>query len=476
MPDEPRQIFRPRSSVALPMGPCFEPLEPRILMSGNVFPDSPGLALQTGGQQVTAASGDWYSSDSTGSTDRAHYHAVQVTQLMLDASPDGIVTITVGDAELSPDGSEPNLNDEVVGAADPSRFRLLNSDRATVLDTAVVASGTANGHSVSFSVTSAGDYFVEAVTGAQAAYAAGEAGHSTAEDLNNDYNSYTLSVSERGGLLGSYQTSYVQETTSTRNLYFIVPAGTTSLYLRNYELNSEASAVRYHDPTGAVRAGTESGDAVWNGTSDSGIPGTADSGGDVFTGLGDAEAGVWRIEFADLPSFNRFIFEANTGTGPGDAQRLVVYEEAPGPNDDAYGLEEDTPLVVIAAAGLLANDPAGGGLASRSAVVVTGFSNWDALPRDRRLFHLHARDGLRRHRFLQLPHQNRRPGRRTGHRRADRGIQTRGTRPDQLLDPGRGIPRHSRRRGIDHQRWHLQRGGCRRAGCHPREHRHGRRV
>ncbi len=282
----------------------LESCEDRILCDASLFPVTAPVYLQTSGQSAGATIGDWYTASETSSTDRAHYIAVEVTDAMLTAGG-GSVGITVNDADTAPGG-----NDEVRGARDPARFTLLAADRATVASAAVTVPNTAaDGTNVTFNVTAAGIYYVKAETGARPISGDATVGN------NDDDNSYTISVSQSGGALGSYQSSYQQSVAGTREFYFFVGPGTSSLYLRNFDVDGGASAITYVRPNGTTVAGTVSGNGVWNGAG-----GTLNSGGDTITGLTNADAGVWTYRVSNWTADNQTSFEANTGAG----QRLVL--------------------------------------------------------------------------------------------------------------------------------------------------------
>jgi hypothetical protein len=285
-----------------------EPLEPRRLFAVT-FPSTAGLEFQTNGPQRPPTIGDWYTTATSASTDRAHYALIEVTPEML-AAGGGTVGITVNDAESCDD---PGLLDEVNNASDPTRFQLMAADRATVLASTTLPSGTANATPVNFSVTTPGTYYVQSVTGA------GPISGDNTPGLNDDDNSYSITVSQNGGLLGQYQATF-QPTgpADDATLYFIVGPGTTGLFLRNFDL--DGAPVTYTRPSGGTIAGTSSGSGKWNGPSP-----TLDAGGDTITGLSAADAGLWRVTLGSLATGNQTIFEPNDGNG----RRIVLLDAAP---------------------------------------------------------------------------------------------------------------------------------------------------
>ncbi len=339
-------------------------------MSADAFPGAGDLLLQTYGRARTVDDGGAYTATGTSSGERAHYVQVRITQAMIDASPTGNVLVTVDDAE-SRAGVGPR--DSVRNAADPTRFRLLDADRLAVVDPGRVVLGSeADGTSVTFTVATAGVYHVESVTGAEAAYAPGDAGYSTATGLNDDDNGWSVRLSERGGLVGVYQGALKRTSTGDTNLYFVVEPGTTSLFLRNFDADFDVDAVRYHKPDGTILSGTRSGDGKWNGLTAGGDAGNQGDGGDVIGGLTAADAGIWRAELVQHVSSNGLVFEANSGTGIADAVRLVSYAGVPNrpPSDlttarsgelAVYGFDAGSLASTDTEAGSSASDFAAGG-------------------------------------------------------------------------------------------------------------------
>ena len=106
--------------------------------------------------------------------------------------------------------------------------------------------------------------------------------------------------------------------------------------------------------------------------------------------------------------------------------------DAPVATNDSYTTNEDTPLTVAAAAGVLANDTDVDG-DPLHAVLVTGPAHGALTPQRRRLLHLHARRQLQRRRQLHLQGQRRQPTqqRRHGHAHRHRGQRRPGGRRRQ---------------------------------------------
>lgn len=314
-----------------------------------VFPAN-NIVFQTSGRARPATIGDWYTSNDTSSTDRIHRFMIEITPAQL-AAGGGSITITVQDAE-STAGTGPT--DEVTGTSDPTRFQLRAANGTTVLQTRTFPSGSANGSTASFTVTAAGTYQLTSETGST------PISGTTTADLNDDDNAFRINVPFSGGTsgggIGVFQSSFQQDTGGnlTVGLYFLVGPGTTSLQLRNFDIdNCAGCAVTYTRPSGANTAGTISGNGVWNNG------GTINSGADTVSGLstvsgGAPDAGVWRYTLANYSTSNQHSFEANNQAG----LRMVAFDvepvraglftlTSPGTLATAIGTPVDHPFTVL---------------------------------------------------------------------------------------------------------------------------------
>jgi len=275
--------------------------------------------FQTSGPSRAPTIGDWYTSSGTASTDRIHRFLVGVTPEQL-AAAGGTVTVTVGDGE-SATGTGPL--DEITGTADPTRFTLRASDGTTILATHTFPSGSANASSHVFSITTAGNYQITSETGAFPI-----SGDATA-DLNNDDNSFTITVSSSAALFGPLQfsTQHNQGSGVTIPYYFLVgptATGTSALELRNYDADSNATSVIYTRPSTATVTGTVSANGLWNGpapTVNTGFDSVTATSTNTATG---GDGGVWGFTVNSLSSGNQLIVEAN-----GDSVKLVLFETPP---------------------------------------------------------------------------------------------------------------------------------------------------
>lgn len=281
----------------------------------TTLPSTAGVSFQTSGRSRPATIGDWYTTESSSSTDRIHRFAVNITQQMIAASG-GSVTITVNDAE-SFAGAGPD--DEVAGTPDPTRFTLRSRDGLTILNSRTIASNSANGTSVNFTVSTAGVYQITSETGAY------PINGDTTVDLNDDDNSFTISVPSYGSdpaasaLIGQFQGSFQQNTGPrlTIPFYFLVGPGMSSLTLRNFDMDN-GGTITYTRPSGASISGTVSNNGIWNGG------GSLNAGSDSISGLTLTDTGAWGLTVNDLTTTNQMILEVNSGS-----TRLALYNQVP---------------------------------------------------------------------------------------------------------------------------------------------------
>lgn len=332
-----------------------------VLSQVVTLPTNPLLIFQTSGQSRCANVGDWYTTNgsaiplpptpsppsscnpptaptSNPAANRLHLFAVDITQASITAGG-GSVTISVLDAESS------GTLDEIASGApsgrpgaaaigsvtcttlpsncDPTRFELRASDRTTVLDTRIIGAPTGSiapdGTTVTFTVTAPGAYFISSVTGAGPIFGV------TDVNLNDDDAGFRFSIPDPGvPLIGQFQGSLQQNTGGTLStpLFFLVGPGTGSLFLRNFDLDNTTfptQTVSYTSPGGLTIGGTTSLDGTWNGGGD------LNTGSDTIAGLAPInDAGLWRLNLANLASGNQASFEANSNLG-----RLPLFDAPP---------------------------------------------------------------------------------------------------------------------------------------------------
>ena len=282
------------------------------------LPAQPNVVFQTSSPTRPPTVGDWYTTQTSSSTDRIHRFVVDITQAMITANG-GSVSITVNDAECN--GALDEVDGGAVGTtsattSDPARFELRTEDGLTVLQTQTFPTGSVNGRTATFTVSTPSAYQITSVNGAFPI-----SGDATT-NLNDDDNSFTLTVPVSGAFIGQYQSTLVQQSggAQTMTFYFIMPPGTPSLFLRNFDLDGDGP-VTYKKPNGTTIAGTSSPNGLWNGAG-----ATLNTGGDTLPGLAQfADAGVWSITLTNIGSNNQFALEANTGGGT----RLPITDTIP---------------------------------------------------------------------------------------------------------------------------------------------------
>lgn len=296
-------------------------IHPKSVQAQTTLPSFPGLNFQTSACTRGPNIGDWYTTQTSASTDRVHRFFVSITAADI-AAAGGAAVISVQDAESNgPDVG--TLFDEVDGAAigsaggtpDPTRFQLLGPD-GSVLSDQTVPSGSASGTTLAFpAITAPGVYTVTSQTGSTPLDCSGPA------NLNDDDNGFRIVVPITDLLIGQFQGTFQQNTgaTATIPLFFLVGPGTGGLRLRNFDADG-GFTVDYTRPSGASQGGTASGNGVWNGPG-----GTLNTGEDTISGLAPiADAGRWTITLNDFTNNNQSLLEANT-----DVARLPLFDAPP---------------------------------------------------------------------------------------------------------------------------------------------------
>jgi uncharacterized repeat protein (TIGR01451 family) len=299
----------------------------------TVFPSLPNLQFQTSSPRRCANIGDWYTTDGTTgttgttptncgsafggqntiSTDKIHRFSFNITQAQIDAGG-GSITITINDAENASGGSIP---DEVLGTGDPTQFSLRDASGNIIGSPITVPSGSANGTNVIFTVNAPGTYQVTSVSGALPISGNND------PDLNNDDNTFKITFSVSGILIGALQGSsqFSVARNTPYSFYFLKPptASSTTLSLRNFDFDDSPTSIQYISRGGTTTAGTRSSNAVWNGS-----PANLNTGGNTITATPLTDAGVWEIRISNTSADNQFILEANA-----DTQRLAIYDARP---------------------------------------------------------------------------------------------------------------------------------------------------
>ncbi len=287
----------------------------------GILPSQPTAELQTSGRSRPPGVGDWYTTATSASTDRVHRILVEVSQALLDANG-GVVNVQVLDAENA------GTNDETIGALDPTQFELRFASGAVASAAQIAPTGSLDGTILTFPITAPGSYQLISVDGAFPISGDATVG------LNDDDNSFTVSIPGNTTLIGQFQGCFSSSRSLpgpfNLNFSFLVGPGQANLRLRNFDLDRNATTgnptVSYVRPSGATIAGTTSADSLWNGPAP-----TLNTGEDTVT-VGQAgpylDAGQWALGVSNIGANNQFVLEANSGT-----QRIVLLDQPVGVAD-----------------------------------------------------------------------------------------------------------------------------------------------
>ncbi|RYG70520.1 DUF11 domain-containing protein [bacterium] len=287
----------------------------------STLPSQANLQFQTSSRERDPGIGDWYTTRTSASTDRVHRILVEVTQALLDANA-GTINVQVFDAD------NVGALDEVTGTSDPARFEIRASNGTTVLQSQTVPSTASDGTTLTFPISSPGTYQLVVVNGAF------PINGTTTADVNNDDNTYSVSIPGNSTLIGQFQGTFSPTAAvAALNFYFLVGPGQANLRLRNFDLDSNGSpSVSYTRPgypvgsPGTNIAGTASVNASWN---NGGNLNTGEDTVSVSNANPYPDAGQWGLTVSNIGSGNQFILEANSG-----GNRLVLLDQPPG-NADA---------------------------------------------------------------------------------------------------------------------------------------------
>ena len=283
------------------------------------------LFLQTSGPNAGIGIGDWYSSPPPGGgTD--HLFELDVPQLWPAGTP---LTVALFDPELQvPDPVSPTAIDEIRGSGpDNATFTLLSPSGTVLTTVTYTPNGGTNGtwtELLTFSPDThgTGTYLLRStvsnnddnswrlafdhdpdcsVTGTPGTCA--PASLSDGDEIDNpDSSPGTGDELTIGIQRASYQHGGSGQ--SCKSFYFFVAPGTTSITLHNFDMDGNGS-VNYHSPSGSSYAGSVSGNARWNNSSN------ATRVGDTLA-IGASDRGWWSADVC-ISSGNQYIFEGVEG-------------------------------------------------------------------------------------------------------------------------------------------------------------------
>ena len=283
------------------------------------------LFLQTSGPNAGIGIGDWYSSPPPGgATD--HVFELEVPQLWPAGTP---LTVALFDPELQvPNPVSPTAIDEIRGSGpDNATFTLEAPGGAILASVTYAPNGGTNGNWTELltfdpDIHGTGTYLLRAtvsnnddnswrlafdhdpdcsVTGTPGTCA--PASLSDGDEIDNpDASPGTGDELTIGIQRASYQHGGSGQ--SCKTFYFFVAPGTTSITLHNFDMDGNGS-VNYHSPSGSSYAGSVSGNARWNNSSN------ATRVGDTLA-VGTPDEGWWSADVC-ISSGNQYIFEGVEG-------------------------------------------------------------------------------------------------------------------------------------------------------------------
>ncbi len=291
------------------------------------------LFIQTSGPNAGISIGDYYTAPGGGNTD--HEFILRVPS---NWAPATTVTVALFDPEVAgPDPVSPTAADEVRGSADSSTFKLI-SPSGTTLATQTYSGAATNGTWVTLAtfdpdVTGTGTYSLRVSVSddddnswrVEASHdpdcTVGGPGSCSSSDLLDGDEADTVGGSSSLGL-GVLRTSFQHAGSGNvcqTHVFYVGPFTPRPLRAHNFDMDGGGS-VTYHSPSGAVIAGTVSGNGQWNGST-----GT--------TRVGDLlsdENGWWSAEIC-ISSTNQYVFEAPNGqpaySGPVPTPRVSITKD-----------------------------------------------------------------------------------------------------------------------------------------------------
>jgi uncharacterized repeat protein (TIGR01451 family) len=329
-----RAIFWLSSNLAAMLAAML--LNPDLAYAQTRLPsaNNPSLTFQTSGRERGPNVGDWYTTQSSASSDRVHRFFINITAADL-AAAGGSITVFIDDAEVNGLLDEFNGNNFATSSGltcsatdncDPTRFRLLNPDGTIRGEQTIPGGATPSTPGTVITlppITAPGVYQIVSETGAF------PISGDPSFDLNNDDNGFVIRLSTPIEILiGQFQGTFQQNSGGTQSIpfFFLLGPGTDplNLNLRNFDLDigfNPGQTINYVSPQGATTNGTISDNGTWN------------NGGDLNTGqdtvsvpIGSRilDAGRWTINLNDYGNDNQSLLEVNANLA-----RLPIFDTPP---------------------------------------------------------------------------------------------------------------------------------------------------
>ncbi|MBN2356803.1 hypothetical protein JXO59_11870, partial [candidate division KSB1 bacterium] len=225
--------------------------------------DTSHAQLQTNGPVGELDNGDWWSNNNTALGNQPHVYLIYVP---ITVPEDFLIHLDIYDPECFATGSE--LDEQKGGQWDETTFKLIAPDGNTIVveQTYVPADNTS-------------ERWLDFAEFTTAQYGTGifQLQVTTAVD---DENSYRIRLDETDPddipdsgdelNLAVLRSSIQFSQNSCVDLYYYVPQ-MAELCIANFDMDSEGS-VLHRQPSGAMIAGTISGDAVWNNSESPALP------------------------------------------------------------------------------------------------------------------------------------------------------------------------------------------------------------
>ena len=273
-----------------------------------VLPDQSDLYMQTNGAKSTERNGDWWTHEEHGK--QSHLFKIVV--------PAGVNNFNMAIELFDPESycndvfSDPDEQGSN-GAWEDTRFRLLESNRSTVVYEYTYSGGSTSSNQKwvpfhSLNVTGPREYYLDVNLLAGSALTTDDANGYRIRIVNGNTDNNETNGNEIS--LYAIRTAFVMmgDGDLSCSFDFEVPADKPEIHLYNYDMDGQGP-ITYIDPDGTEYEGTVSGTSKWN--TNPPITTLPSNGGDVFR---NPKAGWWQARFnvrhedGKNHNANRFVF------------------------------------------------------------------------------------------------------------------------------------------------------------------------